>query len=164
MKIDTHTNANGETYYSTTDENGQTIYSFSEGFEDTWTQEDEDLYGAGSKTATRTADVTLTLKWDASLPNVLSIDGPHGLVGDDIYFSECDGERINSLATAFIDQLPKGAKIETNGKNEAWVSHWDEKALKSFDGRAFSVRFTQTCEVDEDGDEVWLENSATLIA
>jgi hypothetical protein len=40
--INTHTNANGIAYYSTADENGETIYSFTEDFEDTWSQDDED--------------------------------------------------------------------------------------------------------------------------
>ena len=40
--INTHTNANGIAYYSTTDENGETIYSFAENFEDIWSQDDED--------------------------------------------------------------------------------------------------------------------------
>jgi len=39
--IKAHTNASGETYYSTT-ESGQTIYSFSQNFDDTWTQDDQD--------------------------------------------------------------------------------------------------------------------------
>jgi len=41
--INTHTNANGVEYYSTTDENGETIYSFFKDFEDIWTQDDEDF-------------------------------------------------------------------------------------------------------------------------
>lgn len=45
IEIKTHTNKNGETYYSRSDENGDTIYSFTPDFEDIWTQEDEDLYG-----------------------------------------------------------------------------------------------------------------------
>ena len=48
MKITTHTNATGTPYYSTTDENGQTIYSFTETFEDIWTQEDQDAIDSGS--------------------------------------------------------------------------------------------------------------------
>jgi len=44
-EINTLTNANGETYFSKEDENGEMIFSFSENFEDTWSQEDEDLYG-----------------------------------------------------------------------------------------------------------------------
>ena len=40
----THTNAAGTVYFSTTDEDGQTIYSFTEDFEDIWTQEDEDFH------------------------------------------------------------------------------------------------------------------------
>ncbi len=46
--IESHTNANGTAYYSTTDENGQTIYSFTQDFEDIWTQEDQDAIEAGS--------------------------------------------------------------------------------------------------------------------
>jgi hypothetical protein len=37
-------NKKGLIYFSTTDEDGQTIYSFTEDFEDTWTQEVEDEY------------------------------------------------------------------------------------------------------------------------
>jgi hypothetical protein len=48
MKINKHTNADQNAYYSTTDENGQTIYSFTEDFEDIWTQEDQDAVDAGS--------------------------------------------------------------------------------------------------------------------
>lgn len=44
-KIRTHCNDNGELYYSKQTESGETIYSFSETFEDTWDQFDEDLYG-----------------------------------------------------------------------------------------------------------------------
>ena len=45
-KINTHTNPNGEDYFSKEDpENGETIYSFSEDFEDIWNQADEDIYG-----------------------------------------------------------------------------------------------------------------------
>jgi len=115
-------------------------------------------------TTTRTTEVSITLSWDTKLPNVLSIDGPKGITGDEIYFSEHDGEKISGLAPAFIDQLPKGSKIESNGKNEAWVSHWDDEALATLDGRTFNVRFVQTFEVDEDGDLNWIEDSATLIA
>jgi hypothetical protein len=46
--IKSHTNATGATYYSTTDENGQMIYSFTPDFEDIWTQGDEDAIEAGS--------------------------------------------------------------------------------------------------------------------
>jgi hypothetical protein len=46
MTITTHINKNGLQYFSTTDENGKTIYSFTQDFEDTWSQDDEDLYGS----------------------------------------------------------------------------------------------------------------------
>jgi hypothetical protein len=39
-----HTNTTGTVYYSKTDEDGQTIYSFTQDFDDTWTQEVEDEY------------------------------------------------------------------------------------------------------------------------
>ena len=43
--ITTLTNSEGETYYKgECPFTGQDIYSFSEDFEDFWTQEDEDLY------------------------------------------------------------------------------------------------------------------------
>ena len=44
----THTNDAGETYYSGTDENGQTVYSFSPEFDDVWNQEDQDAIDEGS--------------------------------------------------------------------------------------------------------------------
>ena len=47
-KMTTHTNAAGTAYFSTTDENGQTVYSFSADFDDVWTQNDEDAINAGS--------------------------------------------------------------------------------------------------------------------
>lgn len=116
------------------------------------------------KTITRTAEVSITLSWDSKHPYALSIDGPNHITGDEIYFSEHDGEKIISLAPAFIDQLPNGAKIDSNGRNEAWISHWDDEALSALDGRTFHVRFVQTFEVDEDGWFNWIEDSATLIA
>jgi hypothetical protein len=42
-QIDIYTNTNGIEYYSTKDENGDTIYSFTKEFEDIWSQEDQDL-------------------------------------------------------------------------------------------------------------------------
>lgn len=46
--VETHANDAGETYYSTTDEEGETIYSFSADFEDTWDQDAEDAIDAGT--------------------------------------------------------------------------------------------------------------------
>ena len=48
---ESHINNNGTTYYSTTDENGHTVYSFSQDFEDIWTQEDQDAIDSGSTPA-----------------------------------------------------------------------------------------------------------------
>lgn len=47
-KMTTHTNAAGTAYFSTTDENGQTVYSFFSDFDDVWTQDDEDAINADS--------------------------------------------------------------------------------------------------------------------
>ena len=47
--ITTYTNANGIAYYSTTNENGETIYSFTEDFEDIWSQDDQDLHMSTTK-------------------------------------------------------------------------------------------------------------------
>ena len=46
--IESHTNDNGDTYYSTPDEDSQTIYSFTEDFEDIWTQDDQAAIASGS--------------------------------------------------------------------------------------------------------------------
>ena len=37
-------NNNGETYYKTFDLDGHAVYSFSSDFDDTWSQDDEDLH------------------------------------------------------------------------------------------------------------------------
>jgi hypothetical protein len=46
--ITTHTNSTGTPYYSTTNEDGETIYSFARDFEDIWNQEDQDAIESGS--------------------------------------------------------------------------------------------------------------------
>ena len=48
MKIKTHLNKTGSTYYSTTNNDGETIYSFTSDFEDIWSQEDQDAIDTGS--------------------------------------------------------------------------------------------------------------------
>ena len=48
----THTNKNGEIYYSQ-GEGAETVYSFTSDFEDTWGQEEQDLYGEDSPTPPR---------------------------------------------------------------------------------------------------------------
>ena len=52
-EINTHTNPNGEKYYSKVDGNGERIFSFSESFRDIWNQADEDLYGESTKMKTQ---------------------------------------------------------------------------------------------------------------
>ena len=46
--ITSHTNAAGIEYVSAISESGETIYSFTEDFEDIWTQDDQDAIEAGS--------------------------------------------------------------------------------------------------------------------
>jgi hypothetical protein len=46
--IESHTNAAGTVYFSTANEDGQTIYSFTEDFEDIWTQDDQDAMESDS--------------------------------------------------------------------------------------------------------------------
>lgn len=53
--ISTHKNHNGILFFST-DENGETIYSFSPDFEDIWTQEDQDFHNQKSMQNTITAE------------------------------------------------------------------------------------------------------------
>lgn len=43
--INTHINSDGETYYSKQYESGETVYSFTQDFEDIWDQETQDAYG-----------------------------------------------------------------------------------------------------------------------
>jgi len=45
--ITTHTASNGNVYYSTTDDTGATVYSFTQDFTDTWDQETQEQHTAG---------------------------------------------------------------------------------------------------------------------
>lgn len=56
--ITEHVNQNGITYYSTTDDSGNTIYSFNRDFDDVWGQDDEDLYGKNNYTPIMTVEIT----------------------------------------------------------------------------------------------------------
>lgn len=40
----THINANGISYFSKVSDDGETIYSFTEDFEDIWSQDDEYIH------------------------------------------------------------------------------------------------------------------------
>ena len=42
------TNSAGDIYYAMTDESGQTVYSWTDDFEDIWTQDDQDAIEVGS--------------------------------------------------------------------------------------------------------------------
>ena len=52
----TYINANGILYFSKISEDGLTIYSFTEDFEDTWSQEDEDLHALPTNLASGKED------------------------------------------------------------------------------------------------------------
>jgi len=112
------------------------------------------------KNITKSVQFSIILSYDTSLPHVISIDGPNGFLGDDIYFSEHDG-------TAAADWLPEeiipdGGKLESNGKNEAWISHWNNETLEALDGREFKIRFTQVFE-EVDGDMELLKETSEVI-
>lgn len=49
--IQSHKNAAGENYFSGINDEGQTVYSFNEFFDDIWTQEDEHAESEGSTPA-----------------------------------------------------------------------------------------------------------------
>lgn len=109
-----------------------------------------------------TAEIEITLSWNPKLPNVLSVEMPGSYIpgeGGEIYLDENDGTRFSSLWPAIQGQFPKGSTADSNGKTEAWISSWDDDALKSFDGKRFSIRLTQG--EDEDGEFV---ETAELIA
>lgn len=42
--MNTHTNDNGETYFSTTTDKGETIFSFTQDFTDYWSKDEQDLH------------------------------------------------------------------------------------------------------------------------
>jgi hypothetical protein len=112
------------------------------------------------KTTTRTAEFTVILKYDPKLPHVITIDGPNGLVGDDIYCNESDGSRAQDWLPNEI--IPTGGKLESDGR-EAWISHWNDETLAQLDGRTYQVRFSQTFEINEDGENEWISDEATVL-
>ena len=60
--INQHKNHNHILYFSTSNETGETIYSFTPDFEDIWTQEDQDLHNQKSMQTTITKHQINTLK------------------------------------------------------------------------------------------------------
>jgi hypothetical protein len=100
-----------------------------------------------------TAQIDLSFSWSPELPNVLSVQMPSGFApGDngDIYLDEHDGTRFASLWPAIKALFPKGATADSNGKDESWISSWNDDALKAFDNKRFSILLTQG--EDKDGD------------
>lgn len=110
----------------------------------------------------RIAEVAVSFSWDEKLPFILSVNLTVSRADDGIRFDEHDGTSATELAAAFAGLFPAGAKIESNGRNEAWVSFWDDEELKKFDKKSFDVIFEQVSSVDEYGNEEWLENRASL--
>lgn len=102
---------------------------------------------------TITADIEIRFTYDEKLAYVLSVEMPTGYVpGDDgeIYLNEHDGTRFASLWPALAPLFPKGSTPDSDGKNEAWVSHGSGEKLAEFNGKFFTVRLTQ--ETDEGGE------------
>jgi hypothetical protein len=68
------------------------------------------------------------------------------------YLSEHDGLSMVELFGAVKHLFPEGTKAENNGRDQAWVSHWDDVALAEYAGKTYCVR--SSLELDEDGDLV----------
>jgi hypothetical protein len=93
-----------------------------------------------------TAYIEIALSWNPKLPNVLSVEMPGSYIfgeGGELYLDENDGTRFSSLWPAIQSFFPKGSTADSNGKTEAWISSWDDDALKSFDGKRFLIRLAQ---------------------
>lgn len=106
-----------------------------------------------NRRTTITAEIEITFHYDPALPHVLTLEMPHGYIATsdgELYFDEHDGTRFSSLWPALAPIFPKGAKAETNGRNEAWISHYNNEALAWFDGRRFTIRYTE--EIHHDGE------------
>jgi hypothetical protein len=81
-----------------------------------------------------------------------------------LYLSENDGLSLTVLAPAFKSLLPEGAKWESNGREDVWISHWNDDALCEFDGKYAIVRVTETfSEPDEDGEVEYESTEVELI-
>lgn len=114
---------------------------------------------------TVSAVVDLVLSYDPSLPTVITLNGPRGYIkgdGGEIYFDEHDGASLCLLVPAIADFLPSGFKAESNGKNDAWISHWNDEALAELDDRKFKIRMTQKFNIDADGETDWTEDTVSL--
>jgi hypothetical protein len=102
---------------------------------------------------TITAEIELRFTYDANLPSILSVEMPGSYIpgeGGEIYLDEHDGTRFASLWPALEPLFPKGSTADSNGKTEAWVSHWSGEDLAALDGKRFTVRLTQN--TDKDGE------------
>ena len=110
--ITTYTTANGIAYYSTTNENGETIYSFTEDFEDIWSQDDQDLHMSTTK----------RVLWTD--PNEAMSTPIHPVVGQRLFTR--DGRIIgNAIITETKLDPEHGfmARFETDfGDGKTWLS------------------------------------------
>lgn len=80
-----------------------------------------------------------------------------------LYLSESDGTRLQELSPALASVLPPGAIINSNGRNEAWVEHWDQETMRKLDGTSYRIEFTQCFDQDEALGDVWVEDKVKLL-
>lgn len=79
--------------------------------------------------------------------------------------SEHDGLSCCELYPAVAHLFPKGAKAESNGRNSAWVSHWNDEELTEMAGKHYRVRVARKWIMEDDGTDMDLENQTVeLIA
>lgn len=113
-----------------------------------------------------TVPVEIELIHDPKLPGILSVHLPQGYVenssGEEIYFSECDGTKFWELFPALKHLLPEDATAKSNARDEAWISHWNDRALIGMAGR-YRLHVTTEYDVLDDGDLDWTDTRALLV-
>lgn len=111
-----------------------------------------------------TSKSTLTIRVEATTKKedvftlsleVLDVAGPH-------CFDENDGASLTALLPAFAD-LAREMKIETNGKNDAWLSTWDSENLLKLAGKTITVEYSEVAEII-DGEESYVSCDAKRIS
>jgi hypothetical protein len=95
----------------------------------------------------------LTIKDSSTLAYTLSLTAdlaPSMEYKPGFYLSEHDGLSAIELFGAVEHLFPDDVKAENNGRDQAWISHWDREKLAEYAGNTYRVRSTIT--IDEDGD------------
>lgn len=106
--------------------------------------------------------ITVTLTAPAAGPCTV-LDLAAEVKSGTLYLSESDGTRLSELFSALKAVLPDGATIYSNGRNEAWVAHWDQEAMRKLDGAIFHIEFVQCFDYDEALGDIWVEDKTKLL-